>query len=102
MPENGKYWSSGNWHVSEGDEDEFIERWTAFLNWTKAENDGFLFARLVRDTTDPGHFVSFASWAGPEAMAGWQGKPEFAEHFGACRALCESVEAGGYVLAVSV
>lgn len=102
MSENDRYWSSGNWHVSQGREDEFIERWTAFLTWTNAASNGLLSARLIRDTADPAHFVSFASWRDPEAMAAWQLKPEFGELFGECRALCDSVEAGGYVLAADV
>ncbi|MBT2406104.1 MULTISPECIES: antibiotic biosynthesis monooxygenase family protein [unclassified Streptomyces] len=102
MSEESKYWSSGSWMVSEGKADEFIERWTAFLTWTKEANENFHYARLVRDVGDPGHFISFASWRDPDSMAAWKERPEFAEHFGGCRALCDDVQAGGYVLTVSV
>ncbi|KPI07450.1 Antibiotic biosynthesis monooxygenase [Actinobacteria bacterium OV450] len=102
MSESDRYWTAGNWHVSEGREDEFIERWTAFMTWTDAAVGGFLSARLVRDTADPAHFVSFASWRDPEAIGTWQRKPDFHELFGECRALCDGVDAGGYVLAADV
>ena len=102
MTEDSKFWASGNWRVSEGNEDEFVEAWTAFLTWTKKDNDGFLSARLIRDTAAPGHFLSFASWRDAESQAAWKTKPEFAQHFGACKALCDEMTAGGYVLAVSV
>ncbi|MEU8528729.1 MULTISPECIES: putative quinol monooxygenase [Streptomyces] len=102
MTEDSKFWASGNWRVSEGKEDEFVERWTAFLTWTKKDNEGFRFARLIRDAGEPGHFISFASWSDEESMAAWKTKPEFGEHFGACKALCDEMRAGSYVLAVSV
>lgn len=102
MTDDGKFWSSGNWRVSEGKEDEFIERWTAFLTWTKKENEGFLSARLIRDTAEPRHFISFASWRDAEAISAWKGKPEFGEHLGACKVLCDEMQAASYATAVSV
>ncbi|MFG2878049.1 antibiotic biosynthesis monooxygenase family protein [Streptomyces sp. NPDC048337] len=102
MSEASNYWASGNWKVSEGKEDEFVDRWTAFLTWTKEANEGFLFARLIRDLGNPGHYVSFASWHDVEAMKAWQDKPEFAEYFGGCRALCEDMQGGGFSLARAV
>ncbi|WP_369148030.1 antibiotic biosynthesis monooxygenase family protein [Streptomyces sp. R44] len=102
MTDDSKYWASGNWQVSEGDVDEFVERWRAFLTWTKEANDGFLSARLIRDLKEPLHFVSFSAWRDPAAMKEWQSKPEFAELMGACRALCESMTSSGYELTVAV
>ncbi|MFJ7066507.1 antibiotic biosynthesis monooxygenase family protein [Streptomyces sp. NPDC101115] len=102
MSEDSKYWASGDWQVSEGDADEFVDRWRAFLTWTKEANDGFLSARLIRDLNEPRHFVSFSSWRDPAAMKEWQSKPEFAELIGACRALCDDMSSGGYELAVAV
>ncbi|POX50256.1 hypothetical protein C3489_22720 [Streptomyces sp. Ru71] len=102
MSEANKFWSSGSWRVSEGKSEEFETRWAAFLDWTKEANEGFLFARLIHDLSDPNHYVSFASWRDTESMKAWQDKPEFAEHFGACRSLCEEMQAGGFVLARAV
>jgi len=96
MTEQGKYYASGNWRVTDGMADQFIDSWTAFLTWTQKANDGFLQARLIRDLQDPNHFVSFAAWRDPAAMSAWKEKPEFAEHFGNCRALCTDMQAGGY------
>lgn len=102
MTEQGAYWASGNWRVTDGKAEEFIARWTEFLTWTKAANDGFETARLIRDLQDPQHFVSFASWRDPESMAAWKNRPEFVEHFGSCRALCTDMQGGGYQLARAV
>jgi quinol monooxygenase YgiN len=102
MFEDSEYWASGSWQVSEGDVDEFIDRWRALLAWTKEANDGFLAARLIRDLNTPGHFVSFSTWRDPAAMKEWQSKPEFAELFGACRGLCDDMQSSGYELTVAV
>ncbi|MFZ3493088.1 antibiotic biosynthesis monooxygenase family protein [Streptomyces sp. 5.8] len=102
MSEASKFWASGAWQVSEGREDEFEARWEAFLTWTRDANEGFLFARLIRDLSSTGHYVSFASWSDAEAMKGWQEKPEFAEHFGGCRELCDDMSGGGFALARAV
>jgi heme-degrading monooxygenase HmoA len=102
MTEHGRYWASGNWRVTEGKAEEFIARWTEFLTWTKDETDGFETARLIRDLQDPDHFVSFASWRDPASMGAWKNRPEFAEHFGSCRALCTDMQGGGYQLVRAV
>jgi len=98
MTEQSRYFASGNWRVSEGKAEEFMERWTGFLTWTRKANDGFVSARLIRDLQDPDHFVSIASWQDPASMKAWKDKPEFAEHFGSCRALCSDMQGGGYEL----
>ncbi|NWF26889.1 antibiotic biosynthesis monooxygenase [Streptomyces sp. PKU-EA00015] len=102
MREELKHWSSGNWHVTEGKADDFIDAWTEFLAWTKGANEGFVKARLIRDLSDPNHFVSFSAWRSPEAMSEWQGKPEFADLFGKCRALCDDMTSGIYESTVTL
>jgi heme-degrading monooxygenase HmoA len=102
MISESKHWASGNWQVSDGKAEEFIDRWRAFLTWTRDENEGFLGARLIRELANPNHFVSFAAWQDVDAMRAWQGQPEFAERFVACRALCDDMHSGGYELAVDI
>lgn len=100
--QSGRYWASGDWRVTDGRADEFIARWTDFLTWTKEDNDGFETARLIRDLDDPQHFVSFSSWRDPASMGAWKSRPEFAAHYGSCRALCIDLQGGGYQLVRSV
>jgi heme-degrading monooxygenase HmoA len=102
MLQENKYWSSGNWQVKDGMADEFIDRWREFLTWTKEANRGFLGARLIRNLSTPNSFVSFAAWQDLDSMREWQGKPEFAERFSACRALCEDMQSGGFELACDI
>ncbi|WP_405808026.1 antibiotic biosynthesis monooxygenase [Streptomyces sp. NBC_00210] len=102
MAEDTRYWASGSWHVTDGKADEFIERWTEFLTWTKQANEGFLTARLVHDLSDPNHFVSFAAWRDLDSLSGWREKPEFERLFGGCRALCTNMHGSNYEVAVVV
>lgn len=98
MLQENKHWSSGYWQVSEGRAEEFVDRWRAFLTWTRQANDGFLGARLIRNLQTPNHFVSFAAWRDLAALLDWQAKPEFGEHYNACRALCDDTRTGGFEL----
>ncbi|MFF3328483.1 antibiotic biosynthesis monooxygenase family protein [Streptomyces sp. NPDC002888] len=102
MLQESKFWSSGNWHVRTGQAEEFVERWQEFLTWTKENNDGFLGARLIRNLGSPDSFVSFAAWQDLASMRAWQNSPEFTKRLGACRALCEDMQSGGYELAAAV
>ena len=102
MADDSRYWASGNWQVTNGKADEFVERWKEFLTWTREANDGFLSARLVRDLNDPHHFVSFASWRDVDSLNAWRQKPEFAERFGSCRALCAGMQGSNYALACAI
>ena len=93
---------SGDWHVRAGCETDFIARWTAFLAWTKSTAPGFLGARLIRDTEEPLHFVSFAEWQSDSARQRWRGLPEFGPRFNACRELCVEMRGANYDLAAEV
>src|SRR5204863_2230708 len=52
-----EHYASGNWHVQEGKEDEFITRWTQFLEWTREDHPALESARLIRDAGDLRHFI---------------------------------------------
>jgi heme-degrading monooxygenase HmoA len=93
MPEP---FASGSWYVTEGKEDEFVERWTEFLGWTREDHSSFVEASLIRDEKDGRHFISFARWENPDARAAWKESPGFMERFSACRALCDDLQASDY------
>ena len=93
---------SGDWRVRRGSEDEFITRWTEFLEWTKANAPGFVAARLIQDTEERTHFVSFAEWESGAARQAWRGLPEFSAKLGACRTLCDDMRGADYDLAAAV
>jgi len=95
-------YASGNWVVTKGREEEFVRRWTEFLQWTRASFDELGSAHLIRDEETPAHFVSFATWQSVEALREWRSRPEFALRMGACRALCDDFHGSSYTLAVVV
>lgn len=101
MADAGSY-ASGDWHVTEGSEDEFVSRWREFLEWTRDTADGFQDATLIRDAEDPRHFVSFARWEGADAQDAWRSLPEFPAKMGGCRQLCDEMKGGSYERVVAI
>lgn len=102
MAKSNEHFASGNWRVKAGSEDEFIARWTEFLEWTRSNAPGFVTASLIRQNQDPRHFVSFAEWEDTASRDKWRSLPEFAEKLGACRALCDEFQGLDYSRAVHV
>lgn len=98
----GDAFASGNWHVKDGKEDEFIDRWHEFLGWTQETHPALIAASLIRDLSDPGHFLSYAEWSDEDARRSWKETEGFAERFGACRALCDDFYGSDYVRAVAI
>jgi heme-degrading monooxygenase HmoA len=97
-----EHYASGNWIVTPGRDSEFVQRWTEFLEWTRASASEFGSAVLIRDAEDRNHFISFASWESVEALRSWRSQPEFAAKLGACRALCDDFRGGNYLVVATV
>lgn len=88
--------ASGDWRVTPGKEDEFVQRWTEFLTWSRENHPGLVGANLLRDGEDASHFLSFAEWSDADARESWRQAPGFMEHFKACRELCEEMRGADY------
>ena len=99
---DGVSYASGNWLVTSGSEDEFVSRWTDFLQWTRANIAGFQDANLVRDVVDSRHFVSFARFDDDASQGAWRSADEWAQKMGACRELCDDFQGGQFTPAASV
>jgi heme-degrading monooxygenase HmoA len=97
-----EHWASGNWTVTEGKEEEFIEAWRDWLRWSSQNIAGFVSATLIRDTDDPRHFVSFSPWQDGASRDAWKASAGFAEKIRAVQALCDDFRGGDYSLAASV
>ena len=97
-----KQFASGDWVVAEGKEDEFLQRWTGFLQWTKAEAPGFIEAHLLRDAQNPRHFVSLSEWSDESARTSWRTHADFRSHLDAARNLCDEFSNSDYGLATEV
>lgn len=85
-----------------GYEEQFIERRTEFVSWSKDNFPAMASASLLRDRGVPGHFVSFAEWADPESRESWKQSPEFMDRFSACTALCDGMTGADYDRVVTV
>src|SRR3712207_5162062 len=92
MAKIGQPYTSGAWLVRAGSEEDFIERWTNFTQWSLKNAPGAESFVLLRDITERRRFVSFGAWDDVEAVVAWRQRPEFSELLGECRALCEEFE----------
>ena len=94
--------ASGDWKVSAGKEDEFIDRWREFLQWTRKTQPALISASLLRDADDPRHFLSFAQWSDEDARAAWKNGSDFSKYFSACRALCDDMQGSNHDRVVTI
>ena len=97
-----EHYGSGTWYVKAGHEEEFVQRWTEFITWSRSTHPAMLSASLLHDRALPGHYVSFAEWSDPAARASWKQTPEFADRFRACAALCEKAKGADYDRVVTI
>jgi heme-degrading monooxygenase HmoA len=90
-------YASAQWFVREGEEEVFVQRWHDFLTWTQGKfGDGFERARLLRDSNDATHFVSFAEWDDAVSRDRWRQDAEFSEHLDGLRELCRDLHTSNY------
>jgi heme-degrading monooxygenase HmoA len=73
--------TTGRFEVEQGNEDAFVEAWSAFAAWA-SENAGARTLRLFRDVRNPGRFVALGEWDDAEAIRAWKSSPEFKERIG--------------------
>jgi heme-degrading monooxygenase HmoA len=102
MAKIGQPYTSGNWLVKEGNEEEFIRRWTEFTEWSLANAPGADSFLLIRDSTDPRHFMSFGAWEDADLVSAWRDRPEFQQRLGACRELCDDFKPTDSTLSAAV
>lgn len=98
----GVQYTSGNWQVAVGNEEEFVKRWTDFTRWSLEQAEGARSFFLIQDDSDSKHFLSFGTWDDSNAVQRWRQNPEFGPRLGACRELCDEFQAGDYSLASEV
>jgi heme-degrading monooxygenase HmoA len=94
-------YTSGLWTVKPGEEDAFVQDWTAFVGWA-SEMAGSGTFRLVRDLDQPNRYMSFAPWDSFEEQQAWKQLPEFPERIGRVRAHCDDFQASTLELVARV
>jgi heme-degrading monooxygenase HmoA len=78
-------YSSGSWKAKRGEENEFEQAWTEFARWLSTM-PGAGTARLTRDMSEPGRYLSFAPWESAEQMQAWKSDPAFPQYMGPVQA----------------
>ena len=91
MNDTRQMYTSANWWVRSGQEDEFVGRWQALVGTAKEVSGSGEF-HLLRDSQNPQHFQSFGSWRDQAAADEWRQGAAFVERMKACRELCERFE----------
>jgi quinol monooxygenase YgiN len=99
MEMTGHSYSSGEWLVREGSEEEFIEAWTNFTEWSLENAEGAESFILVRSMEDPKKFLSLGAWESQQAQEAWREMPQMQVMLGQCRALCDEYDTHRYTLA---
>jgi len=85
-------YTSGDWMVKPGRDEEFIEAWHDLAEWTAAEMAPGAPATLLRDRDEPAHFRSFGPWDSDEQVAAWRQSEGFAVRIGRIRELLDRFE----------
>lgn len=94
-------YTSGDWTVKAGREEEFVARWTEFIDAALTNAAGAGRFVLLRDNHNPRHFVSTGSWADQASIDRWRTSPGFGELFGRVRELCEHDSNSNYSVAAA-
>ena len=101
MQMTGQSYSSGEWSVRAGSEEQFVERWTTFTEWSLDNAPGAESFVLVRSTQEPEKFLSLGAWESQEAQEAWREMPRMQVMLGQRRALCDEFDTHRYTLASS-
>jgi heme-degrading monooxygenase HmoA len=97
----GACFSTTDWHLKDGQQEVFVDRWTTFLKWTRETQEGFERARLVADEANPHHFLSVGEWRDSTARQAWADEPRFLELFMPCLEVCDEVQGSQYDVKVT-
>jgi quinol monooxygenase YgiN len=101
MERTDQSYSSGEWKVRAGSEEEFVQRWTTIIEWSLENAPGAGSFVMVRSTEDPTKFLSLGSWESEQAQQAWRQIPRHQEFLEQCLELCEEFDTHSHTLAAS-
>ena len=84
-------YSHTTWKVKPGMEDEFVERWSEWVEWSHLQGLGAR-ATLLRDVESPGTFISYGPWASFDAVKSWRGLSGYHERVARLQEVVESFD----------
>lgn len=84
-------YTSGDWHVKSGREQQFVDAWREMAEWSTTEYGPNGWAELLRDKEDPARFRSVGTWPDERAVAEWRASDGFKQRLVKIRELLEEV-----------
>ncbi|MBE0476048.1 MAG: antibiotic biosynthesis monooxygenase [Coriobacteriia bacterium] len=70
-------YTSGDWLVMPGHEQEFVDAWLEFAHQSNTEFGQGGWGMLLRDKDEPRHFISVGSWPDERAVEQWRASHTF-------------------------
>jgi len=80
-----------SWVVKRGREEEFIEHWSEWADWSRRQGLSAN-AMLLRDADDPQRFVSFGPWETMQAVRSWRALTGYQERVAKLREVVDEFE----------
>lgn len=91
MSAKGELYTSAQWVVKTGKEQEFIDAWQAYVA-ESAKKFNVSGARLLQDAEISKRFVSFGQWESAEKIAEWRASSDFKNFMAKASELCDLAE----------
>jgi heme-degrading monooxygenase HmoA len=91
MTTEGGLFSMAIWDVKRGMEDEFVDAWRSFAEWTSRNERGALGVQLLRERAFPQRFVTIGPWKDVDSLKEWRESSEFTEFFERAKKLCTDI-----------
>jgi quinol monooxygenase YgiN len=85
-------YTSGDYHVKAGREDEFVALWRELTEMSLAEIEPDARALLMRDRENPRHFRSVGEFRNEEAIVSWRHGSVFGERIALLSEMLEELE----------
>jgi heme-degrading monooxygenase HmoA len=86
-----KPYTHTTWRVRAGSEDEFVRRWSEWVDWSHREGLEAP-ALLLRDLENPQAFISFGPWANMAAVRSWRALAGYQERVARLSEVLDSFE----------
>jgi heme-degrading monooxygenase HmoA len=86
-----KPYTHTTWRVRAGSEDEFVRRWSEWVDWSHREGLEAP-ALLLRDLENPQAFISFGPWANMAAVRNWRALAGYQERVARLSEILDSFE----------
>jgi heme-degrading monooxygenase HmoA len=85
-------YTGAEWLVKPGREEEFVEAWTEFVDWSLEEAAGALGGMLLQDRSEPRRFLSLGPWESREEAEAWLTRADLEERAGPLREVAQRFE----------